>query len=135
MVESWLSTAPALVMSSRDSSGVPTSITITRVAPMARTAFTGTLSATRPSTSSRPSISTGAKPPGTAMLARIALARLPERSTTWRPVSMSVAMARKGIGSRSKSCTLATCSVSRLRCRSNFWPWMKASGKCRLPSR
>ena len=47
-----------------------------------------------PSTSSLPSISCGAKAPGTDMLARTAAFRLPLSSTTIWPVVMSVAMAR-----------------------------------------
>ena len=38
-----------------------------------------------------------------AMLARIAVARSPSRRTTMSPDDMSVATARKGIGSLSKS--------------------------------
>ena len=56
-----------------------------------------------PSTRSRPSISTGAIAPGTDMLARIACATFPRPITTASPVSMSVAIARNGIGSLSKS--------------------------------
>ena len=65
----------------------------------------GRLSAMAPSTSSRPSISTGDIAPGTDMLARIAWDRLPWSSTTCWPVSMSVAIALNGIGSFRKSVT------------------------------
>ena len=54
----------------------------------------GRLLAMPPSTSSLPSISTGASAPGTDMLARIACGRLPWDSSTESPVSMSVAIAR-----------------------------------------
>ena len=46
---------------------------------------------------------TGAKAPGIAMLARMAVARSPSFSTTILPLTMSVATARYGIGSLSKS--------------------------------
>ena len=56
-----------------------------------------------PSTSSRPSRSTGAKMPGADMLARSAVTRSPLPSTTASPVSRSVATARKRVGRWSKS--------------------------------
>ena len=68
-----------------------------------RASSMGRLLAMPPSTSSLPSISTGASAPGTDMLARIACAMLPCSSTTAWPVSMSVAMARNGMGSLRKS--------------------------------
>jgi hypothetical protein len=48
----------------------------------------------------------GEKAPGIAMLARIAIAMSPWSRTTMSPVIMSVATARKGMGSLSKSVTV-----------------------------
>ena len=76
-----------------------------------RTSSIGRLLEIAPSTSRRPSISTGRIAPGIDMLARIACARLPWSSTTASPVSMSVATARNGIGSFEKSATPADCWV------------------------
>ncbi len=84
------------------------SMAITTSAPMARTTSTGTLLETPPSTSSRPSISTAVKTVGIAMLARMARPRSPRASTTISPLTMSVATARNGIGSWSKSRTVRT---------------------------
>ncbi len=63
----------------------------------------GRLSTTSPSTSRRPSHSTGGNTSGMDMLARTARARSPFAITTGSPFARSVAIARKGIGSRSKS--------------------------------
>ena len=52
------------------------------------------------------SSTTGENAPGIAMLARIAVAMSPWSSTTMSPVIMSVATARKGIGSLLKSVTV-----------------------------
>ena len=68
-----------------------------------RASSIGRLLAMPPSTSSRPSISTGAIAPGTDMLARIACAMLPRSSTTASPVSMSAATRGTGSGSFWKS--------------------------------
>ena len=57
---------------------------------------TGTLAERPPSTSRRPSICSGGKTSGTAMLARTACARSPEASTTVSRVTRSVATARNG---------------------------------------
>ena len=63
----------------------------------------GRLFTTRPSTSLRPSQSTGGKNSGIDMLARTARARSPRARTTQSPLPRSVATARNGIGRRSKS--------------------------------
>lgn len=81
-------------MSSRVSSGVLMSTAMTMSAPISRTTLIGRLLAMPPSTRVRPSMSTAAKAPGTAMLARTAWARSPCLSTTSRPVAISVATAR-----------------------------------------
>ena len=96
-------TESAEVISLRFSGGVEMLTAITTSAHSLRASSIGRLLAMPPSTSSRPSISTGAIAPGTDMLARIACATLPRSSTTDSPVSMSVAMARNGIGSLLKS--------------------------------
>ena len=77
----------------------PTSTTMRMSTPMARAISTGTFSAMPPSTSSRPSRSTGENTPGADMLARMALVRSPESMITASPVSRSVATARNGVGS------------------------------------
>ncbi len=75
---SWPSTPIADVMSSRLSSGVWMLTAMTTSAPhAARATSIGRLFDTPPSTSIRPSISTGVTPPGIAMLARIARASGP----------------------------------------------------------
>ena len=68
-----------------------------------RATSTGMLRTMPPSASTLPSCTTGENAPGIAMLARIAVARSPLSSTTISPVTMSVATARNGIGSPSKS--------------------------------
>ncbi len=83
-------------------SGEPTFTAMTTWAPQrSRTSWMGTLSTRPPSTSLRPSRTTGAIAPGTDMLARIAEVRLPSRIGTRSPVPMSVAMSVSGIGSSS----------------------------------
>ncbi len=57
----------------------------------------------KPSTSRRPSQSTGGKTSGIDMLARTARARSPFAKTTGSPVARSPAIARNGTGRRSKS--------------------------------
>ena len=66
-----------------------------------------------PSASTLPSILTGANAPGIAMLALIATESSPLSSTTIFPDSMSVATARNGIGSLSKSCVNCALATSR----------------------
>jgi hypothetical protein len=92
---------------------VPMFTAITTSAPRDRATSTGRLRTTPPSTSNRPSMVTGFTTAGTAMLARIASARLPLPMTTISAVARSVAMARKRMGSASKSCTV--CKRVRLR--------------------
>ncbi len=96
-------TLSAEVISSRFSGGVEMLTAMMTSPHSLRASSIGRLLAMPPSTSSRPSISTGAIAPGTDMLARMACARLPWSSTTDSPVSMSVAIARNGIGSLLKS--------------------------------
>ena len=76
--------------------GSPTSTAMMTSAPMDRATSTGKLSEMKPSTSSSPSRETGAKPPGTAMLANTALEISPSPITTAWPVTISVATARNG---------------------------------------
>ena len=102
---------------------------------MARAISTGMLSAMPPSTSSRPSRSTGANTPGADRLARIALVRSPEPMTTASPLSRSVATARNGVGSRSKSLIRATGSVSRRSICVSPWPWTNPFGSRIWPAR
>ena len=109
----WLEITGALLSFWRGSSGKPTSTAMTTSTPMARAMSIGTLSVMPPSTSSRRSRSTGANTPGADRLARIALVRSPERMTIVSPFSRSVATARKGVGSSSKSPIRATGSVRR----------------------
>ena len=74
---SWPATASAEVRSSRFIGGVAM-LTAMITSPHSLRAWSiGRLLAMPPSTSRRPSISTGAIAPGTAMLARIACATLP----------------------------------------------------------
>ncbi len=96
-------TPPADVIWSRRSGGVEMLTAMTTSPHSRRASSIGRLSASPPSTSRRPSISTGAITPGTDMLARIACATLPLPSATAAPVSRSVATARNGTGSLSKS--------------------------------
>ena len=82
-----------------------------------RASSTGRLSVRPPSTSLRPSRTTGAMSPGTDMLARIAEVRLPLRIATRSPVPMSVAMIASGMRS---------CSIGRSP-RSARTSWLKRS--------
>ena len=77
--------------------------TMTMSAQVSRAMSTGMLRTIPPSARMYLSTATGANAPGIAMLARIAVARSPLFRTTISPVTMSVAMARYGIGSWSKS--------------------------------
>jgi hypothetical protein len=96
-------TPSTLWMASRDDSGVPRLTAMTISAPIARAMSTGRLFVSPPSTSSLSPISAGAIAPGTDMLARMTDASSPSLNTTARPVTRSVATARYGIGSWSKS--------------------------------
>ncbi|MNY44382.1 hypothetical protein D3C86_1794080 [compost metagenome] len=90
--------------SSRLSSGVPRLTAMTMSAPISsRVVWIGRLLVSMPSTRIMPPNSAGATAPGTDMLARITLASSPSLNTTALPVTRSVATARKGIGSSSKS--------------------------------
>ena len=75
----------------------------TKSAPNCRASCTGRLSTIPPSTSGRPSHSTGGKARGIDMLALTAQGRLPRVSTSLSPLSRAVATARKGRGSFEKS--------------------------------
>ena len=76
----------------------------------------------------------GAIAPGTAMLARIACATLPRSSTTDSPVSMSVAIARNGIGSLLKSLMPDAGSATTRKNASIETPAMMPFGSARPPS-
>ena len=77
----------------------------------------GRLSTISPSTSFRPSQSTGGKTSGIEMLARTARARSPFARTTGSPVPRSPAIARNGTGRRSKSPAIAYPAGDRLAIR------------------
>ncbi len=119
---------------SRLRSGKPTSTTISTSTPMERATSTGRLLARPPSTNSLPSRSTGSKSPGAERLARIAVTRSPPRSSTGSPVSRSVAIARNGVGNRSKSRTAATGKVRRRSAWVRRWLVNKDFGKRKLPA-
>ena len=72
--------------------------------------------------------------PGMDRMARMACARLPSPSTTAWPVLRSVATARKGMGSLSKSRVSAVCASLLSSSSDRFWPWITPSGRPRLPS-
>jgi hypothetical protein len=65
---------------------------------MVLTTSAGTLSMAPPSTSTRPSTSTGGKINGSDIVARIAVASGPRSSTTGVAVRRSTATARNGVG-------------------------------------
>ncbi|MNQ92149.1 hypothetical protein D3C85_1075650 [compost metagenome] len=133
-VTDWLSTSTTVASSLRGRSGVPMSTTITRSTPISRATSTGMLSTMPPSTSSRPFTSTGANTAGIDMLARIAWGRWPRRNTTFSPVAISVATARKGMANWSKSRVSLVCTSRLSSNRARFWPWITPSGRPRLPS-
>ena len=83
--------------------GVPMSMAMITSTFMLLPTSIGMLLTTMPSTRALPSMTTGAKKPGIAMLADMALGRLPELRTTSSPVPIAVATARKGIARSSKS--------------------------------
>ncbi len=99
--------------SSAVGTGFGTDTAMTTSAQICRAMSTGTFRVRPPSPSTRPSSVTGAKTPGIDMLARSACGRSPESSTTISPVCMSVAIARNGIGSSSKSRTPRLRETSR----------------------
>ncbi|MCY1438814.1 hypothetical protein D9M71_550270 [compost metagenome] len=123
-----------MVSSLRERRGVPISTTITRSTPISRATSTGMLSTMPPSTSRRPLTSTGANTAGIDMLARIAWGRWPFWNTTFSPVAMSVATARKGMASLSKSRVSLVCTSRLSSSRARFCPWITPSGRPRLPS-
>ena len=133
IVTAWFETASAEVNSLRATGRKPTSTAITMSTPIDFTTSTGRFSTIPPSTRSRPSTSTGANTPGADMLARIADVRSPRSSTTRSPVSRSAATARNGVGSSSKSSTVATGSVSRRSVCVSRWPWISPRGTRKLP--
>ncbi len=92
---------------------------MTTSAQSPRATSTGRLRIMPPSDSTRPSMTTGEKAPGTAMLARIATDRSPLSSTTISLLRMSVATARNGIGSSSKS-RVKRASATRARSTSSM---------------
>ena len=87
---------------SRCAGGSTRLTTMTTSAHRLRATSTGMFRTMPPSARMYWSVITGAKAPGMAMLARIAVARSPLSSTTISPVTMSVATARNGIGRWSK---------------------------------
>ena len=121
-------------MSLRFISGVEMLTAMMTSAQRLRASSIGRLLAIPPSTSSRPSISTGDKAPGTDMLARIACARLPWSSTTDSPVSMSVPIARNGIGSLVKSVTPNAGVASERKNDSIDTPAIRPLGNASPPS-
>ena len=105
------------------SSGEPTLTAITTSGwHSSFTSRMGRLSTRPPSTSLRSPISTGATSPGTAMLARMASARLPSRNTTRSPLPMSVATMASGIGSCSIGRSPRSARTSWLMKSLIFWP-------------
>jgi len=84
----------ALLSVSRPPSGVPRFTAMTTSAPSSRASCTGRLLTSPPSPSTRPSTVIGAKAPGTAIEARIAVNSETPTGTTMSPDSMSVATAR-----------------------------------------
>jgi len=126
--------ATAEVSCLRVSGGVEMLTAMTTSAHSLRASSIGRLLAMPPSTSRRPSISTGAIAPGTAMLARIAWATLPRSSTTDSPVSMSVAIARNGIGSLPKSLMPIAGSASTRKNASIETPAITPLGSASPPS-
>ena len=122
IVDTWLRTEPNDRRRSASKSGVLMSTAITTSAPISRTTSTGMLATMPPSTSSRPSSSTGENAPGIDMLARIAVTRSPRAMTTFSPVTMSAATTRRGIGRRSKSSTSDAPSVRLRSSKSRFCP-------------
>ena len=92
-----------IVVSCLASAGAPWStLAITTSAPISRVTSVGRLLTSPPSMSRRPFHSTGVKIAGSAMVARIALAREPSRNTNASADTRSVATHRNGIGRSSK---------------------------------
>ena len=129
----WLMIFTRLVSFSLPAGGVPMLTAMRTSAPALRAVITGKFSATPPSTSSRPSISIGAKRPGNAMLARMASATFPRDRTIPSPLATSVAVARKGIGSLSKSSTERRGEGELAEDEVELLPLDEAGGERRLP--
>ncbi len=130
----WPSTVTTPVTWSGVKSGVPTFTAITTSAQRSRTSPTGRLSVRPPSTSLRPSRTTGVMNPGTDMLARMAEVRSPERIATRSPLPMSVAMIASGSGSSSIGREPSSARTSRLKKSLSFSP-VTAPSRNRWPSR
>ena len=107
---------------SRVISGVPMLTAITTSAPIAFTMSTGRFLTSPPSPSILPSMSRGAKIPGTDMLPRIAMYSGPRSKTTALPSTRLVATARNGMGSRSKLPMSSLRQVSPCSSSSRFCP-------------
>ncbi len=107
---------------SRVISGVPMLMAITTSAPIAFTMSTGRFFTSPPSPSILPSMSRGAKIPGTDMLPRIAMYSGPRSKTTALPSTRLVATARNGMGSRSKLPMSSLRQVSPCSSSSRFCP-------------
>ncbi len=122
---------------SRGASGVPMLTAMTTSAPIWRTTSIGRLSTRPPSPRIRPRTSTGEKMPGTDMLARIASYNGPSVKTYGTPATMSVATARNGIGSLSRSRMPSALAVSSCRKSSRFAPlnapWKPRTSPSRKP--
>ena len=116
-------------------SGAPT-FTATRMSALQseRASVTGRLSVRPPSTSLRPSRSTGAISPGTDMLARMAEVSSPARIATRSPLPMSVAMMASGSARSSIEREPSSARTSWLKKSFSFSPASAPSRK-RMPSR
>ena len=90
----WISAALAL--------SPERSMPIMMSAPICRAIFTGKLLRMPPSTSTMPSVRTGAKRPGMDMVERMARLMEPACQTFAFPEAMSVATQAKGMGSLKK---------------------------------
>ncbi|MOA10364.1 hypothetical protein D3C78_1302500 [compost metagenome] len=130
----WFITSSTVCRLLRSCSGLPISTAMTTSTPIRRATSMGMLSTMPPSTSSRPPTSTGANTAGIDMLARIACGRWPWSKTTLSPLEMSVATARNGIASLSKSRVSLVCTSRRSSSIDRFWPWITPSGMPSVPS-
>ena len=109
--------------------GVEMSTAISTSAPRSSATSIGRLFARYPSTSNRPSISTGVKAAGIDMLARWAVASVPWDRMTASPVRISVATARKGRLRSSMRATPFLPSVIVRSRNSSFWPSTTPAGR------
>ncbi len=133
MASIWLDTVATESSLPRSSSGNPQSTTMRMSTPISRATSMGRFEESPPSTSMRPSASTGENTPGADRLARIAVVRSPRSRITRSPVTMSVAMARNGMARSSKSWICATGSVSPRRICVSFCPCTRPRGRRNLP--